>query len=241
MVQKGSLCDEYSLDKINHFVDTDQHPGVSLKGPLSLLTSSERRDKQMPPYDHFVLETRTVLGNTGPTTSTFLLAENRDLFWIVYNDPGPPPKTAVHVLTAASGYQQFALETRTVLGGTDPATSTFLLAENRDLFWIVYDDPGPPPKTAVHVLTAASGYQQFGLETRTVLGGTDPATSTFLLAENRDLFWIVYDDPGPPPKTAVHVLTAASGYQQFGLETRTVLGGTDPATSTFLLAENRDL
>jgi len=220
MVQKGSLCDEYSLDKINHFVDTDQHPGVSLKGPLSLLTSSERRDKQMPPYDHFVLETRTVLGNTGPTTSTFLLAENRDLFWIVYNDPGPPPKTAVHVLTAASGYQQFALETRTVLGGTDPATSTFQLAENGDLFWIVYDDPGPPPKTAVHVLSAASGYQQFVLETRTALDSTGPAGYIFQLAENRDLFCIVNNDPDPTPATAVHVLSATPHHHRWPFASR---------------------
>jgi hypothetical protein len=77
-----------------------------------------------------------------------------------------------------------------------------------------------------------AAYNQFGLETRTVLGSQDAATGVFLLAENRDLFWIVYDDPGPPAKTAVHVIVSV--LVGFTLKTHTIDDDKDHDTGIFV-------
>ncbi len=104
-------------------------------------------------------------------TFTFLLASDNDLFVIKENKTGTN-STEVHVLSAASNYQQFILHTGTALQETD-ATFDFLLASNRDLFVIQKRNTGTN-STEVHVLSAASNYQQFSLHT-----GTTPARAAY--------------------------------------------------------------
>jgi hypothetical protein len=110
----------------------------------------------------------------------------------------------------AGFYNQFVLETKTALGPQVDPENVFLLASNGDLVFVVRDDttPGSPPATAVHILTAASGYQKFSLETKTALGPSNQPGTDFLLASNGDLVFVVRDDttPGSPPATAVHIL-----------------------------------
>lgn len=185
-------------------------------------------------YQQFILQTGTALHQTG-SDFQLLLAPNRDLFAIKKRGTGTN-STEVHVLSAASGYQQFVLQTGTALHETD-ANFEFALASNRDLVAIKKSNTGTR-STEVHVLSAASGYRQFVLQTGTALHETD-ATFEFALAGNRDLFAIKKSRTGTN-STEVHVLSAASGYRQFVLQTGTVLHETG-SNFTFDVTAARDL
>jgi hypothetical protein len=188
----------------------------------------------MGPYKDFSLQTGTALHETGENFD-FVLAGNRDLFAIKKSSTGTG-STEVHVLSAASGYRRFSLHTGTALHETG-ANFDFVLAGNRDLFAIKKSNTGTN-STEVHVLSAASGYRQFSLHTGTALHETG-ANFDFGLAGNRDLFAIKKSNTGTG-STEVHVLSAASGYRQFSLQTGTVLHETD-GSFDFALAGNRDL
>ncbi|MGM9489603.1 trypsin-like serine peptidase [Ideonella sp. YS5] len=184
------------------------------------------------PYQAFGLQTGTVLHPTDPTFE-FGVATNGDVFAIKKSGT-QSGTTEIHVLSAASRYQQFSLQTRTALHPTDQ-TFEFGVAANRDVFAI--KKSGASGTTEIHVLSAASGYQQFSLQTRTALHPTDH-TFEFGVAANRDVFAI--KKSGASGTTEIHVLSAASGYQQFSLQTRTALHPTDH-TFEFGVAANRDV
>jgi hypothetical protein len=185
-------------------------------------------------YQSFALQTGTALHETDDTFE-FLLAPSRDLFAIKKSNTGSH-STEVHVLSAATNYQSFVLQTGTALHETD-ATFQFRLAVNGDLFAIKKSNTGTGT-TEVHVLSAATNYQSFVLQTGTALHETD-ATFQFLLALDRDLFAIKKSSTGTHT-TEVHVLSAASNYQQFNKQTGTVLHETD-ATWSFDVTLAREL
>jgi hypothetical protein len=181
----------------------------------------------------FLLQVGTALPEGG--NFVFRLATNGDLFAIKKSGTGSG-KTEVHVLSAASNYKTFILQTATSLGETG-ATADFVLAENRDLFAIQKSGTGTR-STEVHILSAASNYKSFVLQTGTALGETG-ATTEFALAANRDLFAIMKSGTGSRT-TEVHVLSAAGNYKSFVLQTKTGLHETG-TTTEFALAANRDL
>ena len=185
-------------------------------------------------YQQFSLQTGTALHPTDHTFE-FCVAVNGDVFAIKKSDTGSGT-TEIHVLSAASGYQQFSLQTGTALHPTDH-TFAFCLAANGDVFAIKKSGTGSGA-TEIHVLSAASGYQQFSLQSGTALHQTD-ATWAFAVAANRDLVAIKTSGTGTGT-TEIHVLSAASGYQQFSLQTGTVLHETD-ATWAFAVAMNWDV
>jgi hypothetical protein len=129
------------------------------------------------------------------------MAANGDVFAIKKNGTGSGT-AEIHVLSAASGYQQFSLQTGTLLHPTDD-TFTFGVAANRDLLAIKKSGTGTG-STEIHVLSAASGYQQFSLQTGTVLHETD-ATWAFAVAMNWDVFAIATTNTGSN-STEIHVL-----------------------------------
>ena len=163
----------------------------------------------------------------------FLVGPNDDLFMVMRSSTGSG-KTELHVLTAASGYQQFSLHTGTVLHETD-ATFDFAVASNRDLFAIKKRFTGSGT-TEVHVLSAANSYQRFSLQTRTALHHTDDNWS-FAVGANRDLIAITRRGLRG---VEVHAITAASAYQRFGQQLVTPLPFTDTSTA-FALAANGDV
>jgi len=188
------------------------------------------------------LRTGTALEEVGSDNRfVFLMAPNRDIYAILKNATGSHT-TEVHVLTAASNYQVCGLRTGTALEevGSDNRF-VFLTAPNRDIYAILKNATGSH-STEVHVLTAASNYKQRGLQTGTALHevGSDDQFE-FLLAPNHDIYAIKKSGTGTN-NTEVHVLTAASKYQQFGLHTGTALGevGSDNRFA-FLLAPNLDI
>lgn len=182
----------------------------------------------------FVLQTGTCLHEVDDTFE-FLLAINDDLFAIKKRNTGTS-STEIHVLSAAATYQSFAQQTGTALHETDDSFQ-FLLAANRDVFAIKKNGTGTG-STEIHVLSAASGYQQFSLHTGTSLHETSDDFE-FLIAPNRDIFAIKKNATGTGT-TEIHVLSAASNYQSFILQTGTCLHETDN-TFQFGMAPNRDI
>jgi hypothetical protein len=185
-------------------------------------------------YQQFSLQTGTALHQTDDTFS-FCVGVNGDVFAIKRSGTASG-STEIHVLSAAGGYQQFSLQTGTALLQTDH-TFDFCLAANGDVFAIKKSGTGTGT-TELHVLSAASGYQQFSLQTGTALHQTDH-TFDFGIAPNRDLVAIKKSGTGTGT-TEIHVLSAARGYQQFSLQTGTVLHQTD-ANWVFAVAMNWDV
>ena len=185
---------------------------------------------------NFLLQTGTVLPQMG-TNATFALAPgSNDLFIILQSGTGTHT-TEVHVLSAASNYQQFTVHLPTALHETD-GNWAFAVAANRDLFAI--NKAGGSGTTEVHVLSAASNYQQFTAHLPTALHPTNSAAWDFeVAADNRDVFAI--NKSGGNSRADVHVLSAASNYQQFSAHISTALHSTNSAAYEFTLAENRDV
>ena len=207
--------------------------GLTLAG--TLLTASYRSAiAQSTKYQTFILHTDTAL-ETAPDNFAFALAPNRDLFIIKKRNTGTNT-TEVHVLSATSGYKEFSLHTGTALE-VAPDDFAFALAPNRDLF-IVKKRNTDTKTTEIRVLSAASGYKEFSLDTDTALE-VAPDNFDFALASNLDLFAIKKRNTGTNT-TEVHVLSAASKYKQFSLQTGTALE-VAPDDFDFALAPNRDL
>ena len=185
-------------------------------------------------YDRFSLQTGTALHETDATFQ-FAVAPNRDVFAIKKSSTGTR-STEIHVLSTASRYQSFSLQTGTALHETG-ATFEFAVAPNRDVFAIKKSGTGTR-STEIHVLSAASGYQSFSLQTGTALHETD-ATFEFAVASNRDVFAFKKSGTGTH-STEVHVLSAASGYRRFSLQTGTALHETN-ANFELAVAPNRDV
>lgn len=108
--------------------------------------------------------------------------DNSDLFAI--NRAGGSGRTDLHVLSAASGYQQFSAHVATALGATD-ANWEFALAPNRDLAAVARRNTGSG-STELHVLSAGSGYQGFSQSGASAFGQTD-SNWNFFLNSARDL------------------------------------------------------
>lgn len=180
----------------------------------------------------FVLQTGTTLHETGDEWD-FALASNRDLFAIGKRGTGSGT-TEIHVLSAASNYQHFSLQTGTALHETNEEWH-FDVAPNRDIFAIQTQGQ---TSTEIHVLSAASSYGQFSLQTGTALHKTDADDWRFAVAPNRDLVVIKMQGQS---STEVHILSAASNYQQFSLQTGTALHKTNGSAWDFALAPNRDV
>lgn len=143
-------------------------------------------------YSDYSLHTATPLHKVGDETQ-ILLAANGDLYAIIKSGTGTGT-TEVHVLSAASGYQEFSWEAGTALAETD-ASWEFQLADNDDLFAIKRTGTGTQ-STEIHVLSADSGYQDYSLETGTGLTESPADKVDFQLAQNRDLVAIMKNKTG---------------------------------------------
>ncbi|HMJ13919.1 MAG TPA: hypothetical protein VK524_21020 [Polyangiaceae bacterium] len=185
-------------------------------------------------YQQYSLQTPTPLQETDAAFE-FAIAPNRDIFAIQKRGTGSG-KTEVHTLSAASNYQQYSLQVPTALDPTDE-TFEFEVGANRDLF-AIKKSATQSGTTEVHVLTAQSQYTKFRFQRATALQPTDH-TFEFEVHSNGDLYAISKTGPGSDT-TEVHVLSAASQYREFSLQTGTVLHPTDQMF-TFALANNTDL
>ena len=147
-------------------------------------------------------------------TFTLLVGPRDDLYAVKFARTGSR-KVEVHVLTAISQYQTFSRHIATALPEVD-ATFDFALAPNGDLLAIKRSATGTR-RTEIHMLTAASNYQRFGLQIGTALHETD-ANYAFGVTPARDL--VVVKRRGVQ-SSEVHVLAAASNYQSFAIHAAT--------------------
>lgn len=161
--------------------------------------------------------------------------DNRDLVILKKRDTGSR-RTEVHILSAASGYRNFLLHAASALHEVDE-TWAFVVAPNRDMVAIKKQGTGSR-STELHIMSAASGYSSFSLQTGTALHETD-SSYTFLMTPNRDLVIIKTRGTGTR-STEVHTLAANSGYKNWALHSSTALHEVD-GSYTFLMAPNNDV
>ncbi len=173
-------------------------------------------------YQKRTLDVATGLGKTDHNWQ-FAMAPNRDLFCILQN--GASGKTEVHVLTAASNYADFNAHTATAWPKSGAECDISIDGE-RNLVICKKWDTGTN-STEVHVLTAASNYQTYAVQTGTALPETD-GSRTFLAASNLDVYAVFSQDTGSK-KTEVHMLSTSSHYLNFGLHAATPFMYSDTA------------
>jgi hypothetical protein len=129
-------------------------------------------------------------------------------------------QTEVHVLSASAGYQSFSLQTATALEATGAHFEFLVAPDNGDLVAIKKQHTGSG-KTELHVLSAASGYQSFALQTATALEEADDSWH-FGMDASRHL-WAFKKKGTGCGKMEIHSLSSSSGYQTFVQQTCTVL------------------
>jgi len=133
-------------------------------------------------------------------------------------------KTELHILSAASNYQNWALQTGTALEYTDENWA-FTMKSNNDLVCIKKGPTTGSGKTEVHILSAASNYKSWALQTGTVLGYADENWA-FTMKSNDDLVGILKGPKTGSGKTELHIASASSNYQEWALQTGTGMGYT---------------
>jgi hypothetical protein len=191
----------------------------------------------------FVLQTGTALHKTDDTFK-FLMGNidkgsQPDLFAIKMSGTGTN-STEIHILSGDSEFQTFTTQTGTPLHETSAAQYDFALTDwNGDgiLDLVAIKKTGTGTKsTEVHILSGASNFQDFILQTGTALHETD---GTFAFAMGKwdarskpDLFAMKKTRTG----TQVHVLSGASEFQKLVLQTDTGLHETD-ATFDFAITD----
>ena len=172
-----------------------------------------------------------------------------DLFCIKKSSTGTGT-LEVHILSGASNYQDFLLQTGTALSLSEVQDFTFDVGRydgdgKPDLFCVKRSNTGTGT-LEVHVLSGASNYQDFTLHTGTPLtlaqvpnfefhvGNYDSDTSS-------DLFCLKRTNTGTV-SLEVHVLGGASGFQKYLLETGTPLTAGDVGNFSFTLGNwNRNV
>eukprot|EP00953_Heterococcus_sp_UTEX-ZZ885_P016593 9328-Heterococcus_DN1.PRE.5 len=167
----------------------------------------------------------------------FGMASNGDLFSFL--QATNTQTTEIHVLSKASGWTSFSLQTTTIW----PLCSTclFLVAQNnRDMVIIKKQNTGTS-STEIHFVSAASGYQSYTNNRGTPLPEQTGNVFQFALApDNNDLFAIKTADASTG-STEVHILSAASNYQSWSLQMDTPWPLDRGVRSKFQVLPNRDI
>ena len=157
---------------------------------------------------------------------------NLDLFCIKKNKTGTN-STEVHILSGASGFKTFILQTKTNLHETGDNTK-FCVGDyngdgNQDLFYISKRNNGSK-KTEIHILSGGSNFQTWLLHTPTILHETDDnwefGVSNYSGRGNKDLYCI-FKKNDQKSCTDVHILNGSTNYQSWDMQTSTKLHQTD--------------
>ncbi len=210
-----------------------QVPG---KDQVEIIGGTLQINTPEPPtaYSHFSLQTGTAMAASN-ADFRFFVAHNNDLVAIQTANTGSG-MTEVHILTAASDYKSFSVQTKTALALAGPSWE-FGIAQNNDVFAINKSNTGSGT-TEVHVLSAAHDYQKFATQTKTALGTTD-ASWAFVIAHNRDVV-AIKKNGGESNSTELHILSAKHNFQTFVIQTKTALPESNELWS-FDIAHNRDV
>jgi hypothetical protein len=187
---------------------------------VSILSGASR-------FRTFITQTGTGLHETPATQYDFALADwdgDKTLDLVVIKKGGTDTKTTeVWILSGASNFQNVILQTGTALHETDDtwafAMGKWNAGRKPDLFAIKKSNTGTN-STEVHVLSGASGFQKFILQTGTCLHETDAAFDFAVAdwnAEGCPDLVVVWKSNDSSRYSLVHVLSGASNYQDFML------------------------
>jgi hypothetical protein len=187
-------------------------------------------------YQNYLLQTGTAQHETDDSFA-FAMAnwdgDNRpDLFIIKKSNTGSG-STEISILSGSSNFQQFLLQTGTPLHPTD-ASFAFAVADwdndgRPDLF-IIKKNNTSTGSTEISVLSGASGFQKYILQTNTPLHETGN-NFAFALGDwtgdgKPDLF-IIKKNNTDTGSTEVSILSGRSNFQEYLLQTGTPLHQTD--------------
>lgn len=205
------------------------------------------------PYGRFIEHTGTPLTRGEDSNGSFAVADDdadgvADLYFIKRRNTGTGT-IEVHILSGLSNFQTFIQHSSSALAQAEDGNGDFLIGDfdrdgTPDLFFIKRRNTGTN-SIEVHILSGASGYQQFLLQTGTPLTQGEDSNGDFLLGDfDRDgipdLYFIKRRNTGTN-SIEVHVLTGASNYQQFACHTGTPLAQAEDANGDYAVADyNRD-
>lgn len=200
------------------------------------------------PFQQFSLHTGTELENTDETFDFLMTDWNgdglQDLVAIKKSNTGTN-STEVHILSGASMFQQFILQTGTGLHPTDETFDFGMIDWNGDgrPDLVAIKKSNTSGSTEVHILSGASNFKDFILQTGTGLHPTDK-TFDFLITDwngdgRPDLVAVKKSNTGTN-STEVHILSGASNFQDFILHTGSALHPTDKTFDFIITDWTRD-
>ena len=193
-------------------------------------------------YQSFVLHSGTALGVTGDNFDFQGADCNGDGYTdlIAIQKSGTASgRTEVHILDGKSGYQSWQLHAATALAPTDD-TWKFQVGDYNgdgitDIVGLKQSNTGTAT-TEVHVLNGATNYQSFVMQTGTALAETGNNWDFLMDDYNRNnpmgVIGLKESDTGTQT-TEAHILNAGVNYQNWLLQTGTVL---PPVASSEVLA-----
>jgi hypothetical protein len=204
-----------------------KHKGESGGLELHRLSASSK-------YQSYTLNT-AVRSPYSPDVSTmkFALGSGNDLYIFVVGGTTGTGRVELHVLSSASSYRW---QSRNVgLGPSELSLNhpwyynsafQFLVGSNNDIYLVKYS--GESGRVEVHIVSSASNYQNWALNTATALPSMSSDEMTFHLGPRDDLYCIKYR--GGTATTEIHILTRASNFNSFSVQRGTCL--TDPTVSS---------
>ncbi|MDG4536217.1 VCBS repeat-containing protein [Streptomyces sp. AV19] len=213
--------------------------GAALALPATASAAGPDRSQQAgsaAAFGNFLLQTGTPLHETDDTFATTTTDWDRDgrpdLVAVKKSNTGTR-STEVHILSGASGFQRFSLQTGTALHETD-GTFAFAFTDwdrdgRPDLVAVKKSRTGTG-STEVHILSGASNFQRYILQTGTALHETDDSFDFGVADWDRDgrpdLVAVKKNRTGTN-STEVHILSGASNFQRYSFQTGTALHETD--------------
>ncbi len=189
-------------------------------------------------YQQFSVQKGTPLSLADSVNFDFTSGKGADLYCIKKNNT-PGQNIEVHILSAASNYNNFLLQQLATLTTADSANFEFAIDGSGNLLCIKKTNTGSG-FLELHILTAATSYQQFNAHIITPLTQTDAANFKFAGASNGDLLCMKITNTGTG-NLEVHILSAATGYTQFSLHTQTPITSPDAANFEFGTDTNENL
>jgi len=197
-------------------------------------------------YQSFLLHAATSLSEMPPTNNKFqftlgsLAGDHRsNLYAIAINNTGSGT-VEVHTMSEASNYSAWILHSASALAPVaDSSTWQFKIGDQSgsgDLIAIPHTATGSG-RTEVHILSRASGYQNFTLHIATPLGYTSDSQFAYTLGDYDndgipDLYAVLMNGSGSG-QTEVHVLSGAGHYTNWIEHTPSALGPTSPSSWQF--------
>ncbi|MGX8910086.1 FG-GAP repeat domain-containing protein [Streptomyces netropsis] len=229
--------------------------GVLLAAPGAAVAAGDEhasagtRQVTAPAFGNFILQTGTALHETDDTFATATTDWDRDgrpdLVAVKKSRTGTD-STEVHILSGASNFQRYILQTGTALHETDDSFDFAITDWDRDTrpdLVAVKKNRTGTNSTEVHILSGASNFQRYILQTGTALHETDDSFDFAITDWDRDTrpdLVAVKKNRTGTNSTEVHILSGASNFQRFNLQTGTALHETDDSFDFAITDWDRD-